>query len=227
MVPTPPTSARRPGDRKSATAQLVLSLFTIILSRGLIDALPDEPSLAAILAHELGHIVLDHGLDTKYAFSDRLHFADEDAFFHMAFQRTPLQEADADTKGAELLSHSPYKDRLEGAGLFLAALESRAPVLKSLIRPHLGDQMTAENGKVARMPALVASAPALDPARVDQVAALPLGGRIKVDVWSGRIELLRNKPVALLSAREKLPFEVTPFRPAVGADTATRIPSNS
>ena len=31
---------------------------TVVLSRGLIDVLPDEASLAAILAHELGHIVL-------------------------------------------------------------------------------------------------------------------------------------------------------------------------
>jgi len=33
---------------------------TIVLSRGLIDVLPDEATLAAILAHELAHIVLDH-----------------------------------------------------------------------------------------------------------------------------------------------------------------------
>jgi len=185
---------------------------TIVLSRGLIDALPDEASLAAILAHELGHIVLGHGLDTKFAFSDRMLFQDEETFAKLAFQRTPEQEVAADAKGAELLSKSPYKDKLEGAGLFLAALQSRAPVLKSLIRPHMGDSM-AVDGKVARMSALTASAPALAPERVDQIAALPLGGRIKVDVWSGNVELLRNKPVVLMSAREKLPFEVTPFLP--------------
>ena len=201
---------------------------TIVLSRGLIDALPDESSLAAILAHELAHIVLGHGLDTKYAFSDRMLFADEETFAVLGFQRSATQEAEADTKGAELLSKSPYKDRLEGAGLFLAALGSRAPVLKALIRPHLGDRMV-EGGKVARMPALAASAPALEPARVDQIAALPLGGRIKVDIWSARIELLRNKPVVLMSASEKLPFEVTPFLPyltrtdaASGANAASR-----
>src|SRR6202011_4696649 len=31
---------------------------TIVLSRGLIDVLPDEASLATMLAHELSHIVL-------------------------------------------------------------------------------------------------------------------------------------------------------------------------
>jgi hypothetical protein len=47
-------------------------------------------------------------------------------------------------------------------------------------------------------------------AKVDQIAALPLGGRVRVDPWSAKIELLKAQPVALLSAREKMPFEVTP-----------------
>src|ERR1700682_6225731 len=33
---------------------------TIVISRGFLDTLPDEASLAAVLAHELGHILLGH-----------------------------------------------------------------------------------------------------------------------------------------------------------------------
>src|SRR2546429_7366681 len=47
---------------------------TIVLSRGLLDVLPDEASLAAILAHELAHVVLGHRMDTQFAFFDRLRF---------------------------------------------------------------------------------------------------------------------------------------------------------
>ena len=36
---------------------------TIVLSRGIVDVLPDEASLGAILAHELSHVVLGHRLD--------------------------------------------------------------------------------------------------------------------------------------------------------------------
>ena len=54
------------------------------------------------------------------------------------------------------------------------------------------------------------SAPELQMAKVDQIAALPLGGRVRVDPWSGKIELVKSKPVALFSALEKMPFEVTP-----------------
>jgi hypothetical protein len=53
----------------------------------------------------------------------------------------------------------------------------------------------------------------LQPERTDQIAALPLGGRIKVDPWSDKIELVKTKPVAILTSSEKMPFEVTPFFP--------------
>ena len=63
------------------------------------------------------------------------------------------------------------------------------------------------------MSTLLASAPALEEKRLDQIAALPLGGRIKVDPWTDQVELSKAKPVALISAREKMEFEITPFFP--------------
>ena len=50
---------------------------TIVISRGLIDVLPDEAGLAMVLAHELGHILSGHELDTKYAFTDQILVADK------------------------------------------------------------------------------------------------------------------------------------------------------
>src|SRR5205807_3062447 len=50
---------------------------TIVISRGFIDVLPDEASLAAVLAHELAHIVLGHNLGSKFAFNDRMLFSDD------------------------------------------------------------------------------------------------------------------------------------------------------
>src|SRR6266404_2191591 len=47
---------------------------TIVISRGMIDVLPDEASLAAVLSHELAHIVLGHNLGSQYAFNDRMLF---------------------------------------------------------------------------------------------------------------------------------------------------------
>ena len=184
---------------------------TIVVSRGLLDVLPDEASLAMVLAHELSHIVLGHPFDTKLAFNDRLSFPDEEAFQRLDFKHRAGDEGAADTKAEELLKNSPYKDKLGTAGLFLKALEQRAPALPNLIRPHLGNGLAAD--KSVRMSALLASAPQLELKRTDQIAALPLGGRIKLDPWSDRVELAKAKPVPLISAREKMPFEVTPFFP--------------
>jgi hypothetical protein len=173
--------------------------------------LPDEASLAMVLAHEVSHIVLGHPFDTKLAFNDKLFFPDEQSFQRLDFKHSAADEEAADVKAIELLKNSPYKDKLGNAGLFLKALQERAPDLPNLIRPHLGNSFAG--GKSVRMSALLASAPALDEKKLDQIAALPLGGRIRVDPWSDQVELSKAKPVALTSTREKMEFEITPFFP--------------
>lgn len=184
---------------------------TIVVSRGLLDVLPDEASLAMILAHELSHIALGHRIDTEFAFNDRFFFPDQDTFQRVDFLRSKADEEAADLRAAQLLANSPYKSNLAAAGLFLKALQARAQDLPNLIRPHLGNGL--ENGKTFRMFTLASSAPQLEPQRIDQIAALPLGARIKLDPWSNQVQMMRVKPVHLLSPQEKMPFEVTPFFP--------------
>ena len=184
---------------------------TIVVSRGLLDVLPDEASLAMVLAHELSHIVLGHHFDTKLAFNDKMFFPDEESFQRLDFKRSPAEEEAADTKALDLLKNSPYKDKLGNAGLFLKALQQKGPDLPHLILPHLGNSFAG--GKSIRMSSLLAAAPALDEKKLDQIAALPLGGRIKIDPWTDQVELSKAKPVALTSAREKMEFEITPFFP--------------
>lgn len=128
------------------------------------------------------------------------------------FDRDPAEEQQADAKAVELLEHSPYKDDLEGAGLFLRALAAKAESLPALIRPHFGSRM-ADSYQPIRMASIIDAAPELDPLSMEQTAALPLGGRVKLDPWSAEIELMKNTRVPLLSAREKMPFQVTPLMP--------------
>src|ERR1700739_280114 len=114
---------------------------TIVLSRGLVDVLPDEASLATMLAHELGHVVLGHRLDSQYAFFDQLLVEDKDTFRHFGFQRTPEEEAAANTKAIQILNNSPYKNQLGNAGLFLQALDARQKEIPNLISGHLGNRV--------------------------------------------------------------------------------------
>lgn len=185
---------------------------TIVLSRGLIDVLPDEGSLAMVLAHELAHIVLGHNLGSQYAFNDRMLFSDDSTYKNFGFKHIPEEETAADKKAIEMLKASPYAQKLESAGLFIKALQARAPQLSALLQAHLGNNIT-ENGTVTRMAQLANSAPALDWNKLDQIAALPLGGRVKLNPWDDRVEIIKAQPVAITSARDKMPFEVTPFFP--------------
>jgi hypothetical protein len=206
----------QPDVRTRVLLTLPLESFTIghtiVLSRGLLDVLPDEASLAMVIGHELSHITLGHRLDTTLAFNDKMFFNDENTMSRLDFSHSPSEEDAADKRAMELLANSPYKDKLQSSALFLKALQERAPDLKSLIRSHLGNNLT-DGKSTVRMAALLQSAPQLDMRKTDQIAALPLGARVKLDPWTSRIELVKTKPVALTSAREKMPFEVTPFFP--------------
>ncbi len=196
---------------------------TIVISRGLIDVLPDEASLAAVLSHELAHIVLGHNLGSKYAFNDRMLFSDDGTYQNLGFKHIPEEEAAADKKAIEILKNSPYAQKLDSVGLFLKALQARAPQLGALLTTHLGNPL-AENGTVTRLQALESQGPALDNNKLDQIAALPLGGRVKINPWNDTAEMVKTAPVAITSARDKMPFEVTPFFPRLAryGDSATQ-----
>jgi hypothetical protein len=197
---------------------------TIVLSRGLIDVLPDEGSLAAMLAHEMGHILLGHQpIDTKYAFSDRMLVPDKELLDSFRFGRKAAEESAADLKAMEVLKNSPYKEKLANAGLFLRTIAMRAKQLPSLIQAHMGDGIARDGGSL-RMNDLMNSAPKLELGRVDQIAALPLGGRVEVDPWDGRLQLMKSRPAALVAAREKMPLEVTPFMPYLIYSQAANAP---
>ena len=195
---------------------------TIVISRGLVDVLPDEASLAAVLSHELAHIVLGHNLGSKYAFNDRMLFSDEGTYQNLGFKHIPEEELAADKKAIDLLKNSPYAQKLDNVGLFLKALQARAASLNALLTTHLGNPL-AEGGQVGRLSSLAQQGPALDNNKLDQIAALPLGGRVKINPWDDKAEMVKTAPVAITSARDKMPFEVTPFYPRLaryGAGTA-------
>jgi hypothetical protein len=188
---------------------------TIVLSRGLIDVLPDEASLATMLAHELSHVALGHQLiDTKFSFADRLMVSDGELLQTLRFRRTAKDEGAADEKVVELLGNSPYRDKLADAGLFLRTLSEQAKQLPRLIQPHIGDDMAAD-GQMTRLVELMKHAPPLNPDNLQQITALQLGARLVVDTWSGKVTLDRSPAVPLVSVREKVPFAVTPLMPVI------------
>lgn len=196
---------------------------TIVLSRGLIDVLPDEASLATMIAHELSHVVLGHRLDSSYAFFDQLLIDDKETFRHFGFARTPDEESSANAKAVQLLNNSPYKTQLGNAGLFLTALQTRQKEIPNLISPHLGNRVPVIGD-------LKSSTPVDTKQNPQMIAALPIGGRVKLDPWNNKLELIKSKPVGTVAEREKMPFEITPFMPYLtrfGSDAAKPIAASA
>ncbi len=199
---------------------------TIVISRGLIDVLPDEASLAMVIADELSHIALGHHTQTQFAFNNQTMLSDAELLQKFHFQRTPDEMLSAGKKTIEIMKASPYQ-KMANAGLFLKEMASRGSALPRLLQANLGNQF-ANADAVNRLAAFAASAPALEENKIEQIAALPLGSRVKVNPWNNQVVLVKTRPISLLSAREKMPFEITPFAlyltrvESPGAETARK-----
>jgi hypothetical protein len=183
---------------------------TILVSKGLLDSLPNEPAIASVLAMELAHIALGHHIDTRYAFNDRLLFPDESTFQRIDMYHSDVDNATAAKKAMEYLQASMYKDQLPDAGLYYAQLMDRGHVLKALNTPKLGDSLLKTDG-TPWMADLQHMAPKINWDDLAQTPALPLGSWLKTDPWDDKVHMLSAKRYAPMNARDKMPFEVTPI----------------
>jgi hypothetical protein len=182
---------------------------TILISKGLIDTLPNEESIASVVAMELAHIVMGHHIDTRYAFNDRLLFPDVATFRKIDMNHSDHDNAEAAKKAMEYLQNSMYKDRLPTAGLYYAQLVDREKVLTSLNTPKLGDSLLKSDG-TPWMADLQHMAPALNWDDLTQRAALPLNSWLKTDPWDDKVHQINAKIYAYMNSRDKMPLELTP-----------------
>lgn len=184
---------------------------TILVSRGLLDVLPTEASLATVMAHAVGHVAKEHELDTKYAFNDRVP-SSETSIDRLEFSYSEQQEQEANDLGYTLLMNSPYKDKVRESSLFLKLVAELGGGVPRLLKPNMGDALVSGH-RVLLMPKVLDDSPAVLHERLDQIAALPLGSRIKLDPWSSDIKLMKTNPPHILSPHDKLALQVTPFAP--------------
>jgi hypothetical protein len=183
---------------------------TILISKGLIDSLPSEESIASVIAMELAHIAMGHHIDTRYAFNDRLLFPDTVTFQRIDMYHSDHDNAEAAKRAMEYLQNSMYKDKLPSAGLYYSQLVDREKVLKALNTPKLGDSLLKTDG-TPWMSDLQKMAPKLNWDDLTQTAALPLGSWLKTDPWDDKVHQLSAKIYAPMNPRDKMPLEVTPI----------------
>jgi hypothetical protein len=177
---------------------------TIVLSRGLIDVVPNEETLAALLAFELADAMVPKAAQDQYGFSDILRLTPTEALKKLSFVDKPEEAKRNSERALELLKKSPYGSKLANVGLFLSQLQSQRPALKELISARLGNQVYFTFQ-------LLQMSPPLAPSSLQQLGALPMGSRIKINSWNDSVTLMETHQMGTLSPREKIPFEVTPI----------------
>jgi hypothetical protein len=195
---------------------------TILISKGLIDTLPNEESIASVVAMELAHIVMGHHIDTRYAFNDRLLFPDEATFKKIDMNHSDHDNAEAAKKAMEYLQNSMYKDRLASAGLYYAQLVARENELKALNTPKLGDSLLKSDG-TPWMVDLQKMAPKLNWDDLTQRPALPLNSWLKTDPWDDKVHQVNAKIYAYMNPRDKMPLELTPISYKLQRYDATKL----
>ncbi len=226
---------------------------TIIVSKSLLDTTgvvtqdgaQQMGNLNAVLAFQLAHIILGHRLDTKYAFNDRLLFPTNSVFNRIPMHHTDADNAAAAKKAMELLSAKELEPGQQFFGLYLQQLQQRVKSLKALNEPMLGDGLVkSDTDPTFWMQALVAKSPKLDMKDLKQQAAMPLSSFLRFDPWTDQVVTLHSAFEPLLTAADKMPFEVEPVylklsyykapadpaaapaaTPAAGATTGTAAPA--
>jgi hypothetical protein len=192
---------------------------TIVVSKSLLDTTgivtqdgaQQMGNLNAILAFQIAHIILAHRLDTKYAFNDRLLFPSTSVFNRIPMHHTDADNTAAAKKAMELLNAKELEGGQQYFSLYLQQLQQRVKNLKALNEPMIGDGLVkSDEDPTFWMAAIESKGPKLDMKDLKQQAAMPLASFLRFDPWTDQVFVMHSPYEPLLTAADKMPFEVEP-----------------
>jgi len=192
---------------------------TIVISKSMLDTTgvvtqdgaQQMGNLNAILAFQIAHIILAHRLDTKYAFNDRLLFPSTSVFNRIPMHHTDADNTAAAKKAMELLGAKELEGGQQYFSLYLQQLQQRVKSLKALNEPMIGDGLVkGDDDPTFWMAAITAKGPKLDMKDLKQQAAMPLASFLRFDPWTDQVFVMHTAFEPLLTAADKMPFEVEP-----------------
>src|SRR5271170_4495865 len=192
---------------------------TIVVSKSLLDTTgvvtqdgaQQMGNLNAILAFQIAHIILAHRLDTKYAFNDRLLFPTTSVFNRIPMHHTDADNMAAAKKAMELLNAKELEGGQQYFSLYLQQLQQRVKSLKALNEPMIGDGLVkSDSDPTFWMAAMMSKGPKLDMKDLKQQAAMPLASFLRFDPWTDQVFVMHSAFEPLLTAADKMPFEVEP-----------------
>ncbi len=181
---------------------------TILLSKGLIDTIPDEEALASVIALELAHVELGHQVDTMFAFNDKLAFTNDATYLHLRFAHSDEDNRAAAKLAGGYLAKSMYNEKLGTVANYYAILVERESALKAISNGYLGDSLLGPDEKpwiFAALPATTLKCAHSFPAEEPTA----LGAMLAVDPDSNRLSQVLPR-VAPSPGGTQHPLEIMP-----------------
>lgn len=119
----------------------------IVVSRGLLNVIPDDSVLAVMLARQVAHIVLDHTRVSDSFPRSLFDRQEKNDFAGFGIRWRPEQERAADLETAVLLKGSIFENAVANMTAFLSALASQSHRFPNLALPRFGAGVIREASK--------------------------------------------------------------------------------
>jgi hypothetical protein len=169
---------------------------TVLLSRGLLNIVPDKSTLAGLVAREIAHVVLGHSRQpgaTQSAVFDLHRTADFPGF---GLTHAAREEASASVRMRTLLEDTQYADSVPQVEAFLAGLAIHSSQIPHLMLSGFGPGLPDRGVLQARASHAVGIH-----AATSKELALELRGEYGINSWENQIVALGNLSAASAETR--------------------------
>ncbi len=180
---------------------------TVVISRGLLNLVPDRPTLAGLLAREVGHIMLGHSrrntLNPVRVFEE----SRRTDFRGFGIQYSAVEEALAIQRARSLLKSTAYPESLSQVENLLLQFGQHSTHIRHLISPVFGPSLLGRASLDAKRSAV--------PANEKSSATLELRGQYGINSWQNEIVTLGEENAAEQSTKITPADSLKPLSPPV------------
>jgi len=161
---------------------------TIVVSRGFLEMVPDESTLAVFLAHELAHVAIETAVGKEVDHERSLFdYSPPGEFLGLGIRHsTEEEEGKASALTCGILNDSAYTSAIGRAAGFVEQLTTMSRQLPNLTRARFGVGLVENGRAVHELPSCGSSGQSVPP-----VPQLQLRGRYLVGVSTGELRLAR------------------------------------
>jgi Peptidase family M48 len=160
---------------------------TILVSRGFLEMVPDESTLAVFLAHELAHVALDTATGKQFDYEQSVfQRAGGTEFLGLGIAHDQGQEANASALTCRVLNDSAYVSAIGRATGFVEQLTTMSPQIPNLTKARFGVGLIENGRAVHELP--LSCGP--NGQSVPHMLPLQLRGRYLVGTSTGELRLV-------------------------------------